>query len=138
MKVSCSKAGIQVMQFWSAIGCGIVSIMLFWQIWWLCVIIWIISSFCAAFFIKLWAKNIHLTLTGIELQLETGGSFHTIRRQPIWNLTSVQILQTPLLRQTKSCFLLLYSTHSVWIIPAVDIECAEKLTLLPGNGGKYS
>ena len=96
---------------------------------------WAASGFLAAFGIKKWAGNICLELSGIELQLQTGKLFRSLRRQPIWNLTSVQILQTPLLCRTKSCFLLLYSTHSVWVVPAVDLEQAEKLALLPGNGG---
>lgn len=135
MKICCSPAGIQVTQLWAVVACGVLCIVLFWQVWWICIAMWAASGFLAAFGIKKWAGNICLELSGIELQLQTGKLFRSLRRQPIWNLTSVQILQTPLLCRTKSCFLLLYSTHSVWVVPAVDLEQAEKLALLPGNGG---
>ena len=40
-------------------------------------------------------------------------------------------------RRADACILLLYSTHSVWLVPAVRLDQAQQLSLLPGQGGKY-
>ncbi len=118
-------------------GLVIPSVLLFWQIWWLCILVWAVAAYIACFSLERWAAQIQLTLSGAELRLQTGRLFRTVRRQPVWNLNSVQIFQTPLLKKAKSCILILYSAHSVWIIPATDIQQAEKISLLPGNGGNF-
>lgn len=137
MEICCTKAGIRVLKQWASVGLVIPSVLLFWQIWWLCILVWAVAAYIACFSLERWAAQIQLTLSGAELRLQTGKLFRTVRRQPVWNLNSVQIFQTPLLKKAKSCILILYSAHSVWIIPATDIQQAEKISLLPGNGGNF-
>ncbi len=135
MEICCTRAGTRVLKQWAAAALLVPCILLFWQSWWLCILVWVAAAVIAGFSLGQWAKQIHLTLCGAELRLQTGSMMRTIRRQPVWNLTSVQIFQTPLLKRAGSCILVLYSAHSVWIVPAADIEQAEKISLLPGNGG---
>lgn len=137
MEIRCHTPGVRVMQLWACTALALLTVLLFWQWWWLAVLFWAASSLAACLGLQGWANSILLTLSGAELRLEGGALLHSVRRQPVWSLSSVLLVQTPLLRRADACILLLYSTHSVWLVPAVQLDQAQQLSLLPGQGGKY-
>lgn len=137
MQLCCTKSGILVFQLWAALVLTVPCLALFWQMWWLCLAVWLVSSAIAAFFVRRWLSRISLRLIDYQLRLKTGSMLRVSRRQPVWSVCSVRIVQTPLMKYTSTCLLVLYSSHSVWVVPAVSLEQAEKLSLIVGNGGGY-
>ncbi len=137
MEIRCHTPGVRVMQIWACVLLALPAVLLFWQWWWLAMLFWASACLAACLGLQGWAASILLTLSGAELRLESGALLHSVRRQPIWSLSSVLLVQTPLLRRADACILLLYSTHSVWLVPAVRLDQAQQLSLLPGQGGKH-
>lgn len=137
MEIRCHPPGVRVMQIWACAVLALPAVLLFWQWWWLAVLFWAAACLAACLGLRGWAASILLTLSGAELRLESGALLHSVRRQPVWSLSSVLLVQTPLLRRANACILLLYSTHSVWLVPAVRLDQAQQLSLLPGQGGKH-
>ncbi len=137
MQLCCTKAGITVLQLWAALVLALPCIALLWQLWWLCLAVWLVCSSVAAFFVRRWLSRISLRLTDFQLCLSSGSMMRVVRRQPVWSVCSVRLLQTPLMKYTKTCLLVLYSSHSVWVVPALSLEQAEKLSLIVGNGGRF-
>lgn len=137
MQLCCTKSGILVFQLWAALVLTVPCLALFWQMWWVCLAVWLVSSAIAAFFVRRWLSRISLRLTDYQLRLKTGSMLRVSRRQPVWSVCSVRIVQTPLMKYTSTCLLVLYSSHSAWVVPAVSLEQAEKLSLIVGNGGGY-
>lgn len=137
MEIRCHTPGVRVMQLWACAVLALLAVLLFWQWWWLAALFWAAASLAACLGLQGWANSILLTLSGAELRLEGGSWLRVVRRQPVWSLSSVLLVQTPLLRRADACILLLYSTHSVWLVPAVQLDQAQQLSLLPGQGGKH-
>lgn len=137
MEIRCHTPGVRVMQLWACAVLALPAVLLFWQWWWLAALFWAAVSLAVCLGLQGWTSSIHLTLSGAELRLESGALLHAVRRQPVWSLSSALLVQTPLLRRADACILLLYSTHSVWLIPAVRLDQAQQLSLLPGQGGKH-
>lgn len=127
LRISPDRAGIKALSIWALIPGAILAPFAFWQGFgwgaffvacWLGVSFWLVPAHLA---------SITADVTTGEVRLYAGVLFKRFRRLPIRCITGFNLVETPLLRLSDCCLLVVYTSGTLLVLPAVHKPEAQKL-----------
>lgn len=127
LRISPDSAGIKALCLWALIPGAILSPFVFWQgFGWgiFFVAFWLCLSFLG---VPLHLNSLAADVTAGEIRLRSGVLFKRFQRLPTRCVTGFNLIETPLLKMSNCCVLLIYTSGTLLVLPALHKPEAQRL-----------
>ncbi len=127
LRFTTNARGVKVIALWLLVPGAVLTPFLFWQSFWLGLLFCAVWLFLCLVCLPLRLSSFRGSVSLGEVRVSRGILFKTHRRIPTRFVTGVNRVRTPLLRAANCSFLIVYTSGTLLLLPAIGDDVADRL-----------